>query len=718
MRRSVFRLLAPFLALLLPFALLVGLGVSYMSLVKANRERSLQEKARLLLGSREADLAARVEDAAGKALDLLAPPLERASKGLPFPALFARDLAPQAEALDGVTGVFLIQGENLLYPPLPPQTTLDDKNAEFPFESLRDPRAQEEWERVSGLVDDFVRTLSFDWALEEIRKAKKTRGIRDPDFPLFLDYLEATILRARKDDAGARKAFLALAEKLSRRRPRPGQETLLCLYEAARLAPPETRKKELLELAREIARGEWDDVPGKFLQFIFFDRILADLGRVKDPAVQEALEEEIKPMEAAREARRAFGLSMAFLGKALVLSELKKAALPQGETHYLDMEGTEGPLVLAFRVITGPKGPVMVEGTALDLVSLAGEVLDKEETKGGSDPEALVVSLRTPRNLPVGAPSREGKEGKSEVPPVASLDLGPPLQGFRLLARLKDPAAASRREALDRWKLGLYLAALTLMAGTGAVFLGRNVKRELELARLKAEFVSRVTHDLKTPLSLIRLYAETLTMGRARGREEQEKFGNIILSECDRLTAMVDKILDFSSHLDRKEFTYRPGRIRAGSVVEEALQAFRPKAESQSVELNWNLDGNPEVFLDEEAFRRCIFNLLDNAVKFGGGEVEVFLGEEGDRLVLEVRDRGPGIPPGERRKVLRPFYRGRGAGEKRGSGLGLSLVQHFIMNHDGAIHILDREGGGTVIRVTFPKAPAGSEANPRREVDT
>ncbi len=714
MRRSVFRLLAPFLALLLPFALLVGLGVSYMSLVKANRERSLQEKARLLLRSREADLAARVEDTAGKALDLLAPPLEKNGKTLPFPRIFARDLAPQAEAVEGVTGVFLMRGEDLLYPSLPPQATLDEKNAEFPFESLGDPRAQEEWERVSGLVDDFVRTLSFDWALEEIRKARRAKDIRDPDFPLFLDYLEATVLRARKDDSAARKAFLSLAEKLSRRKPRPGQETLLCLYEAARLAPPETKKKELLELAREIARGDWNDVPGKFLQFIFFDRILADLDRMKDPAVQVALEEEIKPMEAAREAQRAFGLSMAFLGKALVLSELKKTLLPKGETHYLDMEGSEGPLVLAFRVITGPEGPEMVEGAALDLASLASEVLGREEAKGGSDPEALVVSLRTPRNLPVGNPAKE-REG--EAPPVASLDLGPPLQGFRLLARLKDPAAALRREALDRWKLGLYLAALTLMAGTGAVFLGRNVKRELELARLKADFVSRVTHDLKTPLSLIRLYAETLTMGRARGREEREKCGRVILSECDRLTAMVDKILDFSSHLDRREFTYRPGRIRAAKVVEEALQAFRPKAESQSVKLSWKLEGDPEAFLDEEAFRRCVFNLLDNAVKFGGGEVEVFLGEQGDSLVLEVRDRGPGIPPGERRKVLRPFYRGAGAGEKRGSGLGLSLVQHFIMNHDGAIQILDRAGGGAVIRVTFPKTRAGDDENPRREVD-
>ena len=620
-----------------------------------------------------------------------------------------------AEAVEGVTGVFLIRGEDLLYPPLPPQATLEEKNAEFPFESLRDPRAQEEWERVSGLVDDFVRTLSFDWALEEIRKARRAKDIRDPDFPLFLDYLEATVLRARKDHAGARKAFLSLAEKLSRRKPRPGQETLLCLYEAARLAPPETRKKELLELAREIARGEWNDVPGKFLQFIFFDRILADLERMKDPAVQDALEEEIKPMEAAREAQRAFGLSMAFLGKALVLSELKKTALPKGETHYLDMEGTEGPLVLAFRVITGPGGPEMVEGAALDLASLASEVLGREEAKGGSDPEALVVSLRTPRNLPVGNPAKEKKD--KDAPPVASLDLGPPLQGFRLLARLKDPSAVLRREALDRWKLGLYLAALTLMAGTGAVFLGRNVKRELELARLKADFVSRVTHDLKTPLSLIRLYAETLTMGRARSREEQEKCGKVILSECDRLTAMVDKILDFSSHLDRGEFTYRPGRIRARRVVEEALQAFRPKAESQSVKLSWELEGDPEAFLDEEAFRRCVFNLLDNAVKFGGGEVEVFLGEQGEILVLEVRDRGPGIPPGERRKVLRPFYRGAGAGEKRGSGLGLSLVQHFIMNHDGAIQILDRAGGGAVIRVTFPKTRAGDDANPRREVD-
>ncbi len=715
MRRSMFRLLAPFMALLLPFALLVGLGVNYVSLVQANRERGLQEKARFLLKSREADLAAQVEETAGKALDLLAPPLESTPQSPPFVQVFARELAPPAEALEGVTGVFLIQGEKLVYPPSSPQVTLGDKNAEFPFESLQDPRAQKEWERLSGLVDDFVRALSFDWALEEIRKARAKKDIRDPDFPLFLDYLEATVLRARKDGVAARKAFLALAAKLSRRNPRPGQETLLCLYEAARLAKEEQRKKELLELAREIARGEWNDVPGKFLQFIFYDRILADLAREKDPRIQDALAEEIKPMETAREARAAFGLSMAFLGKALVLSKLRKGTLPQGETHFLDMEGTEGPLVLAFRVINGPKGPETVEGVALDLASLAETVFSQAGGKEDSDPEALEVFLRTPRNLPVG--TSQGK-ATGKTLPVATLDMGPPLRGFRLLARLKNPRAALERERRDRWKLGLYLAALTLMAGTGAIFLARNVKRELELARLKADFVSRVTHDLKTPLSLIRLYAETLTMGRAKAPEEQEKCGMVILSECDRLTAMVEKILDFSSHLDRKEFTYRPRRTRVAPLVENALQSFRPKAESRSVELQWELKGDPLAFLDEEAFRRCLFNLLDNALKFGGKGILVSLEEGAEKVALEVKDRGPGIPPGERRKVLRPFYRGKNAGEKRGSGLGLSLVQHFLENHNGEIKILDRAGGGTVVRITFPKAPPGKEKNPRREVET
>jgi len=226
-----------------------------------------------------------------------------------------------------------------------------------------------------------------------------------------------------------------------------------------------------------------------------------------------------------------------------------------------------------------------------------------------------------------------------------------------------------------------------------------------------------VTHDLKTPLSLIRLYAETLTLGRAEVQADQEKCGAVILSECDRLTSMVEKILDFS-HMDRGRFTYRPRRTRVGGVVREAVEAFRPQAERQSVEIHWDMDGDPEVYLDEEGFRRCLFNLMDNAVKFGGGEVEIFLGEEGEEVTLEVRDRGPGIPPGERDKVLQPFYRGEGAGEKRGSGLGLSLVQHFVEYHDGVIQILDRTGGGTVFRIAFPKAPPGKDPNPRREVET
>jgi len=712
-RRSMVRLLAPVLAILLPFALLVGLGVNYMSLVRANRERNLQGKARLLLKGMEADLAARVEDLAARALDILAPPLAGEGRKRSFSELFAKDLAPQAEALEGVAGVFLLEGGKLVYPDLPRQVILGAKGAEFPFEYLEDPVAQDAWDRLSGLVDDYLRTLSFDWALEEIQKARKNPSVKDPDFPYYLDYLEATIWMARKEKAKARKAFLALAEKLSRRIPRPGRETLLCRYEAARLAPREVRTRELLDLARGIAGGEWDDVPEKFLQFILEDRIFSDLSREEDQEVKNELENTIKPMEAAREARRAFALSMKFLGKVLVLSELKRQALPEEEPHYLDMEGPDGPLVLAFRAIAGRPGTV--EGAALSLPFLAKDILSRSDSADLEGEEALAVSMRTPRNQPVlPPPPGKGTAAPDGPPPLAALDLGPPLQGFRLLARLKDPAEARRREAMDRWKLGVYLAALTLMAGTGAFFLARNVRREVELARMKADFVSRVTHDLKTPLSLIRLYAETLVMGRAAAQGGQEKCGSVILSECDRLNTMVDQILDFS-HMDRGRFTYRPARTRLGRLVREAVEAFRPKAVEGGVDLSWNLEEDPPVHLDEEGFRRCLLNLLDNAVKFGGKDVEVVLGSRNGEISLEVRDRGPGIPPGEREKVFRPFYRGKTAGEKRGSGLGLSLVHHFVISHGGAIRILDREGGGTVFRITFPPPPPQEEPSPRKE---
>ena len=590
---------------------------------------------------------------------------------------------------------------------------LGDKKAEFPFEALQDPAAQAAWERISGLVEDCILSLSFDWALEEIQKARR-RTWTDPDFPLYLDYLEATVLRARQEPARARRAFLALAEKLSRRRPRPGRETLLCLYEAARLAPPPARKKELLRLARQIARGEWDDVPEKFLQFLFFDRILADLEALGDPEVQDILDTEIKPLERDREARRAFGISMTFLGKALVLSAMARDPLRPGEIRYMDMEGAEGPLILAVRALpAGGDGEKILAGVALNLTALAEGILAKGEEEAPSDPEALSIFLRTPRNQPVGPAPREETR---DAPPVATLDLGPPLQGFRLLAVLRDPSAAKEREALDRWKLGIYLAALSLMAGTGAFFLARNVKRELELARLKADFVSRVTHDLKTPLSLIRLYAETLTMGRAEGVRDRRKCGAVILSECDRLNAMVDKILDFS-RMDRGRSLYRPVRTRLGALLREALEAFRPRAESRGVELRWDVEGDPEAYLDEEGFRRCLFNLLDNAIKFGSPEVEVVLRGRGEEVELEVRDRGPGIPPDERERVFRPFYRGKGAGEKRGSGLGLSLVRHFVESHDGVIRILERAGGGTVFRISFPQAAKRRGTESPREVE-
>lgn len=709
--KTTVRLVGPLLVLLVPFALLVGLGVNYLSLAEVDRSLFLQERARLLLENQEAALAAKVRETARAALEALVPGGESPEAdpaGLAAAVKQERHL--RAEAVPGVAGAFLLRGGALVHPEFARLPVLGHPEGEFPFERLRIARSQESWERVNTMVDDCLRTLSFAWALEEIENLKTGPGRRDPDLAAFLDYLKATVLRAQGAREEAGKAFRDLAGTLARNSPRPAREILLCEYEALRMAPEESGWESHLELARSIASGRWNDVPEKFLQFLFHDQLVPALEAGAPPALLALLETEIRPLESFREARRAFGFTMAFLGRALVQAELDKDPTSE-EIRFVDLLSGESPLVLAFRSWDGGRADEVVAGAALDLARIAAETLSARGASAGEEEglEAISVSLRTPRNLPVLGPE-PGAPGETES--LAVRDLGSPLPGFRLAAVLVNPEEGRRRAGGLRVKLGLYLAALSLMAGAGALFLMRNMRREMELVRLKADFISRVSHDLKTPLALIRLYAETLALGRAGKPEQGERCGRIIAGECDHLTRLVDRVLDFSS-LEKGLFAYSPQAIPLAPLVREILQGYAPEAQNRGLDLESDLPDTPPVPCDPEAFRRVLLNLLDNAAKFGGGACQVVLERDAAAIRLEVRDRGAGIPAEERERIFEPFYRGSTAGARRGSGLGLALAKHFAEAHSGSIVALPREGGGSILRLTLPlgnqerPAPAG-----------
>ena len=287
---------------------------------------------------------------------------------------------------------------------------------------------------------------------------------------------------------------------------------------------------------------------------------------------------------------------------------------------------------------------------------------------------------------------------------------------FRALAQDPDRQLENRRAATRN--RALLVLALCLVAVGGAFFLVRSVGREADLATMKVDLVSRVSHELKTPLAMIKMYGETLAMGRARDGAQTAKFAGIISREADRLTLLIERILDFSQQ-QSGSITYNRQLVDLAELVRGVTDEYRPHLESQGVELVTRIAAGTPVELDAQAAASALVNLLENAAKYTPTEsadrrIEVELRRQTRVAVLEVMDRGVGIPPAERDRVFQSFYRASTAGEVRGAGLGLSLVQHFAIAHDGDIEALPRQGGGTVFRITLPLAEEPESADEQR----
>ena len=211
---------------------------------------------------------------------------------------------------------------------------------------------------------------------------------------------------------------------------------------------------------------------------------------------------------------------------------------------------------------------------------------------------------------------------------------------------------------------------------------------------------------LKTPLALIRMYGETLGMGRARDTAQAAEFGSIIVRESERLTTLIQRILDYSRQ-QAGTLEYASRTLDLGELLRTVVDAYAPHLEARGALVVDDLPHGLVVRCDANAAESAFVNLLDNAAKYGPPgaaehELEVVLRRDGSEAVVEVRDRGRGIPEAERQRVFDGFYRASNAGEVRGAGLGLGLVRHFARAHGGDVTALGRAGGGTVMRLSLP----------------
>jgi signal transduction histidine kinase len=258
---------------------------------------------------------------------------------------------------------------------------------------------------------------------------------------------------------------------------------------------------------------------------------------------------------------------------------------------------------------------------------------------------------------------------------------------------------------LPRSRLPFLLGLLGLAAALSIVAVTQ-LRREGELAQIRADFVSSVSHELRTPLAQIRLYLETLQLGRASTEEQRQWSLGHIERETTRLSHLVENVLRFST-LAHGQSTQR-ALVDVSAAVSAIVEEFRPLATSRRASILFDADIVPPVALEPDALRHIVLNLLDNAVKYGPSDQTVRVCVRGDASAVSiiVDDQGPGVPLPERESIWRPFTRGEAASATGGSGIGLTVVREVVIAHGGTARVETAPGGGARFVITLPAAPS------------
>jgi signal transduction histidine kinase len=270
------------------------------------------------------------------------------------------------------------------------------------------------------------------------------------------------------------------------------------------------------------------------------------------------------------------------------------------------------------------------------------------------------------------------------------------------------PQGTSPRESLRR-QITLFTAAFCLLIVVivaGIVTTYRLMRRETEMSRLKADFVANVSHDLKTPLSVIRMFGETLEMGRITDDAQRREYYQVITRESERLSRLIENVLDFSRiESGRRRYDIVPTAVEP--LIRETLDAFSFPFAQHGFKVTVTVAPDlPEVPMDGDAISQALANLVDNALKYAGDRksiaIEATLAD--GHLALSVADEGIGIPEREQARIFEKFYRvGRSETQgRRGSGVGLALVRHVVLAHGGRVTVASAPGDGSRFTLCLP----------------
>jgi len=324
----------------------------------------------------------------------------------------------------------------------------------------------------------------------------------------------------------------------------------------------------------------------------------------------------------------------------------------------------------------------------------------------GSPPQILAVDARRVGDVIVDLDSPE---------PGALLgtQVGLPLSERLADLRVAIPAgsefslASSGPEVPSFYQVTVFLAIS--LAGFGGYFLWRDAKRDAALVQLRSQFVSGVTHEIKTPLTSIRMFAETLQIADETGAATPEKrieYLETIIRESERLTRLLNNVLAYSQ-IERGQRTYHMQQVHLQDVVDEAARMMLFPMSRKGLSLNVSFSEEvPAVEADRDALKQAVLNLLSNAVKYSGESnlIELKVYRQETDAVISVSDQGIGIPEAELQRIFESFYRvtANGSDAIGGTGLGLSIVDHIARAHGGSVSVESRVGEGSTFHIRIP----------------
>jgi two-component system phosphate regulon sensor histidine kinase PhoR len=251
----------------------------------------------------------------------------------------------------------------------------------------------------------------------------------------------------------------------------------------------------------------------------------------------------------------------------------------------------------------------------------------------------------------------------------------------------------------------LLIGLLTIVLILGVWIVYRNIKKEVELAQIKSDFVSNVSHELRTPLSLISMFSETLEMDRIKTEEKKKEYYSIISQEANRLSKIVNSILNFSKmEAGKRQFNFVESYLN--DVAENVYRSYKFSLEQKGFTFNIVKDESiPIIKIDEEAVSEAIVNLVDNSVKYSSEKKEITIrtGIENNCAYVEVEDKGIGIPAKDQKKIFDKFFRVSSGDvhNAKGSGLGLSIVKYIMDAHKGSIELSSEINKGSKFRLLF-----------------